>query len=66
LTNFQKLSNIKINENPVGTELFHVAGQTDMVKLMDAFANTPRKCEVFSQQTMKVQRGRRGIALLFL
>jgi hypothetical protein len=60
------LSNIKIHENPVGTKLFHVAGQTDMKKLMDAFVNTPRKNEVFLQQAMKVQRGRRGIALLFL
>jgi len=32
----------------VGTKLFHVAGQTDnMMKLMEAFANTPRKSEVF-------------------
>jgi len=40
--------------------------QTDMMKIMDAFVNTPRKNEVFPQQAMKVQRGRRGIALLFL
>jgi hypothetical protein len=60
------LSNIKIDENPVGTKLFHVTGQTDMMKLMDAFVNTPRKSEVVPQQAMKVQRGRRGIALLFL
>jgi hypothetical protein len=40
--------------------------QTYMMKLMDAYANTPRKSEVFPQQSMKVQRGRRGIALLFV
>jgi len=40
--------------------------QTDMMKLMDAFVNTPRKSEVVPQRAMKAQRGRRGIAVLFL
>jgi hypothetical protein len=37
---FEKYSNIKFLENiPVGVELFHAEGQTDITKLIDIFCN---------------------------
>ena len=46
---------------PVGTELFHADGQTDMTKLIVAsrnFANAPQKCLLKGVVTLHERRKR--------